>query len=370
MNDNAPYFSVLNMRCIEIREETFYRNPIYIVQAWDEDLDDNSSLSYSLNSETQFFIDEISGEIVLHSMLDYEKRTSYELVVVAKDNGPAVRQLKSSFNLTVNVLDINDNVPVFSENVYNFYINEDAEIGTEFGMVSAVDADSHYNGRVSYTLEAASPYLSQFGILIVQGILSTRDALDREKQDLYTVIGVARDHGSPKPFSATTFIYIHVTDTNDNSPEFSRSQYMFNVLENQTEQIVGKVIAMDRDTGYNQLLRYFISPTQTKFHINSHTGEITSIGRLDREEIEDYSLSVFATDSGDPKLSSSAIVAVKILDVNDNAPEFLLRGTVVETVLENQPKGIRIIKVRCRDADDGENGMVSYSFDPGMSFST
>jgi hypothetical protein len=176
------------------------------------------------------FVFQSTGEIFLRSSLDYEHLHSYDLVVVAEDQGTGTRR-SASMTLTIAVKDINDNAPIFSQRVYNFNVSESAPLGLELGTVRAADADSDSNGRVSYALES-SPYLSLFNIFAVQGTLSTRETLDRESQDLYVLTVVATDHGTT-PLSATATVQIHITDTNDNAPEFSRQEYKCTVRENQ-----------------------------------------------------------------------------------------------------------------------------------------
>ena len=368
VNDNSPYFPASAVLRIEVREDTLLQEPVYIAHAIDIDAGNNGSVLYRLGNDPDnlFDIDEYSGEVFLRSKLDYERRHSYELVVVAEDQG-ATGHRSSSMTLTVNVKDVNDNPPVFSRRLYDFYVSEDAHIGFEFGNVTATDADSEHNGRVSYTLES-SPYLSVFGIFTVQGVLNTRDSLDRESQDLYTLTVVAMDHGSPTPLSATATIRIHITDTNDNDPEFSRAEYKFSILENQPRgSHIGQVTASDRDAGDNQRLQYHFSTPQTQFTINTYSGEVTTLVPLDREEQEDYTLRVYVTDSGEPERSDSAIIRLSVLDENDNRPEFTVSGEHRVSVSENRPKGLRVMKVVAQDRDAGENGTVSFFMDPGES---
>ena len=366
VNDNSPYFPASSVLRIEVREDLLQQDPIYIAQAMDIDAGNNGSVLYRLGNDPEglFEIDENSGEVFLRSVLDYERHHSYELTVVAEDQGTDGHR-SSSMTLTVNVKDVNDNRPRFSQSLYDFYVSEDAPIGFEFGNVSASDADSDHNGRVSYSLET-SPYLSVFGIFTVQGVLNTRDTLDRESQDLYTLTVVATDHGTPYPLSATASIRIHITDTNDNNPEFSRSEYKFSIPENLPRgSLIGQVSASDRDTGQNQRLQYHFSIPHAEFTINTYNGDITTLMPLDREVQEEYSLRVYVTDSGEPERSDSAVVKIQVLDENDNWPVFKAGGEQQVSVEENRPKGLQVTMVVARDRDAGENGTVSFSFDPG-----
>ncbi|KAL8622280.1 hypothetical protein ACOMHN_043803 [Nucella lapillus] len=364
VNDNAPYFPASSVLRIEVREDTLVPDPVYIAQARDIDRGNNGSLTYRLDShqDQPFHIDQLTGEVFLRSKLDYEVRHTYELTIVAEDQGTGGHR-SSSMTLTVNVKDINDNRPVFSREVYDFYVSEDSPIGFQFGNVSAVDADSDHNGRVSYSLES-SPYLSVFGIFTVQGVLSTRDKLDRESRENYTLTVIATDHGTPTPLSATAHIRIHVTDTNDNDPEFSRAEYKFSILENQPRGAhIGQVSASDRDAGDNRRLRFQFNGPQTKFTINTYSGEITTLMPLDREEQEEYSLNVFVADLGVPERSDNTVVKVQVMDENDNSPRFTGGDGYKTVVSENRPKGLQVMKMVAQDSDAGENGTVTFTFD-------
>nr|QXG07830.1 dachsous-like protein [Tritia obsoleta] len=348
-------------------------DPVYIAQAWDIDSGSNGSLTYRLQPDQDydhlFQIDRVTGEVFLRGSLDYEQRQAYELVVVAEDQGTGSGgHLSASMTLTVNVKDVNDNRPVFSRQVYDFYVSEDEPIGFKFGNVTALDADSEHNGRVSYSLQE-SRYLSVFTIFTVQGVLSTRQRLDRESQDLYTLTVVATDHGTPQPLSATASIRVHVRDTNDNDPEFSRAEYKFSIPENRPRGTrIGQVTASDRDDGENQRLQYRFSGNYTKFAINTYSGDITTLKVLDREEQDEYSLKVYVMDSGVPERRDSAVVKIAVLDENDNSPGFQGGEDSYEVeVFENRPKGLQVKKVVAQDPDAGENGTVTFAFDPDES---
>ncbi|KAL8616761.1 hypothetical protein ACOMHN_017798 [Nucella lapillus] len=366
VNDNSPFFPPSSVLHIEVREDTILQYPVYIAQAVDRDAGLNGSVRYRLHNnhpDGLFDIDELSGEVYVRAEMDYERHHRYEVVIVAEDQGTSGGHLSSSMTLTVSVKDVNDNHPVFSERVYDFYVSEDRPIGFEFGNVSATDADSDHNGRISYSLEA-SPYLSVFGIFTVQGVLSLRDNVDRESQDLYTLTVVATDHGTPQPLSSMANIRIHINDTNDNDPEFSRSEYKFSILENQPRgSHIGQITATDRDAGDNRKLQYHFSVPQSNFTINTYSGEVTTLIALDREEQNEYTLRVYVTDSGVPSRSDTAVLKIGVMDENDNKPEFEVGSRHRVEVWENRPKGLKVFRVLALDSDAGENGTVSFELD-------
>ena len=192
-----------------------------------------------------FSIGADSGEISLTGTLDFEKTREYRLLVVATDQGSS--PLSANMTLTVRVKDVNDNSPEFTRTVYEMRVPENVVLGFKVGTVLATDADSDNNKRVSYSLRGADNDAAAgntFGIGSVDGVIWTRDALDRELRDSYQLVVEAADHGSPKPRTATARVRILVEDVNDNWPEFSRSEYRFSVQENlEHDTFVGKVTA-------------------------------------------------------------------------------------------------------------------------------
>lgn len=369
INDNSPFFPASNILHIKVREDTQPPNPIYIAHAEDKDAGSNGFIKYRINNDPdgRFDIDEVSGEIYLKTILDYEECRAYQLLIIAEDQGVSGHR-STNMTLVVSVTDVNDNKPNFSQPLYDFYIREDAPIGFTFGRVNATDRDSDQNGRVSYSFQT-TPYMSLFGIFTVDGVITTRDALDREMQDLYSLTVMAIDHGTPSPLSASAVVRIHITDVNDNDPIFSSPEYKFTIQENlPLGSYVGQVYATDRDNGDNARLQFqFIKTNQSKFVINTYNGEVTTLVALDREEQEDYFLEVYVADSGATlQRSSTATIRVKVLDDNDNRPTFTIPD-LNRSVSENRPKGTQVMKVVAQDPDAGENGTVSFYLDPSKS---
>ena len=205
-----------------------------------------------LTSQPTFSIGGDSGEISLIGSLDFEQTKQYRLLVVATDQG-AQTSLSANMTLTVKVKDVNDNSPEFTRPLYEMRVPENVGLGFKVGTVLATDADSDNNKRVSYSLKAADDSAvgtsvrydgSTFGIGSVDGVIWTRDTLNRELRDSYELLVEAADHGSPEPRTATARVRILVEDVNDNWPKFSRSEYRFSIRENlEHDTFVGRVMA-------------------------------------------------------------------------------------------------------------------------------
>ncbi|ESO98121.1 hypothetical protein LOTGIDRAFT_174335 [Lottia gigantea] len=365
VNDNKPEFTIYGDGIrLPVKEDVVVGTSIYGVHANDKDDGLNGTVRYKLltNPKDLFDIDALSGEIRLKNELDYETNDQFLLKIVAHDQGTP-QQESSTATVTIDVIDVNDNVPIFTKRIYDFNVKENAELNSKFGTVNATDKDSsHHGGQMSFGF-AESPYTDIFGMYPTGELYVKRD-LDREIQDLYVINVVVTDIGQIR-LSSTATVRIHVTDANDNRPSFTQSEYHFDIEENQqVGSTVGQVVALDRDTGINAELHYSFKTSQNKFVINPHNGEITTKTKLDREDQGSYQLEVKVVDKGATPLDGATKVKITVLDMNDNKPKFQGRQPYSESVLENKPKGTEVIQMVATDPDAAENGFVSYVLDP------
>ena len=356
VNDNAPNFAVDSIE-IPVKEDTSLDSNIYMIHAEDKDSGRNGVVRYLLNDPSDTFrINAQSGVIRLEKSLDHEAATQHEFEVTAVDQGTPQKQ--TSMTVTINVQDVNDNVPVFEQSEYSFDVDESMDINTSFGSVSATDADSGNNGRVTYLLQNG-PHLDTFGIFANDGGLYNRLPLDRERKENYEIEVIAIDNGIPSQSSSVT-VKITVLDDNDNTPEFQEAMYVFYIEENQPSTThVGYISAVDRDD--SDALTYSLATPNEYFNVVPNSGEVITKERLDREDIELHTFTVQVTDSGKQPRSSTTQVKVYVLDVNDNDPKFEKKRYDAK-IYENQPKGKLVTTVSAEDADKGENQTVSYYF--------
>ncbi|EHH26869.1 hypothetical protein EGK_16945 [Macaca mulatta] len=161
---------------------------------------------------------------------------------------------------------------------------------------------------------------------------------------------------------------LRVRDINDHSPVFLDREISLKILESTTPGAAFLLeSAQDSDVGTNSLSNYTISPN-AYFHINVHDSgegniypELVLNQVLDREEIPEFSLTLTALDGGSPPRSGTALVRILVLDINDNAPDFLQSLYQVQ-VPENSPVGSIVVSVSARDLDTGSNGEIAYAF--------
>lgn len=355
VNDNQPIFNQ-SRYFATIAENATVGSSVLQVFAFDADANENGQIRYSINrrqsdKDKMFRIDGASGLISINKPLDFETKEVHELVVVATDQGEQPQETTTF--VAIRVTDVNDNQPtinvIFLSDDATPKISESAQPGEFVARISVNDPDSkteYSNVNVSLTGGDSRFGLTTRDNIIYLVIVSL--PLDRETQPNYTLDIVATDQGNP-PLHASKTIQLRVTDVNDNTPEFERDVYQANVMEIAVPGTsVIQVVAVDRDEGNNSAINYSLLDTPDThsqwFHIDRHTGLVTTRAQVDCETEPVPQLTVVATDMGYPAMSATATVLVTIHDVNDNEPIFDQSFYNV-SVAENEPRGRCILKV-------------------------
>ncbi|XP_074529694.1 protocadherin gamma-A11-like isoform X12 [Halichoeres trimaculatus] len=276
------------------------------------------------------------------------------------------------FRVTVEITDINDNTPTFTNAEKRFEISESAVIGSKFILERAIDSDIGPNGLQRYVLSPTDNFMLKLenqadGSKKVEMVL--QKPLDREKQEHISLLLTAVDGGEPQ-MSGTMQIFVHVLDVNDNAPIFAKPLYRAKIPENSPKSTsVTTVSATDKDIGSNGEVSYLITPTKRVltelFKINSNTGEIILIGALDYEKAKSYQLDVEVIDSGG--LSDSAKVIIDIVDINDNSPHIKIPSKS-DSILEDSPPNTVIFMLSVEDPDSESNGKVECNIDNSIPF--
>lgn len=259
-------------------------------------------------------------KVALAKELDRETTDSVQVSIACTDKGDP--PLKSTGTFSIEIVDINDNAPIFDSLSYNASVTEGVAIGTSVTTVTATDPDAGLNGVVRYSLAEADGNFGSFVIDNNTGEIFTSTDLDREAVNVYVITVVATDSGLPA-LSSTAQVKIKVKDFNDNTPVITTTQ--IHTKENQKPMSqVGKLNASDLDSGKNAELVFSKvedseSSSTTPFLVHPG-GEILSAVSLDREQRPQYSMAVAVRDKGNPRLSSTATITIIVDDVNDNAP--------------------------------------------------
>nr|XP_015801092.2 protocadherin alpha-3 [Nothobranchius furzeri] len=377
VNDNMPVFTKDTYSAV-LQENSPIGTTIIQVNATDLDAGSNGEVVYSFGSDVRYAILEMfdvnseTGEISVKGHIDFEKQDSYIIDIEASDKG--IIPFRTLKNVLIQIKDTNDNPPEIEVASLSGTVSEDSRPGTTVALISITDLDSGLNGKIISYVAEDSPFSLSPSVQDNMFALVTKSHLDREKQSKYDLTIIAKDAGDPALTSEKT-INVYVSDSNDNSPEFTESPYNFYMTENnQPGASVFSVRAYDRDDGDNALISYHIhrnAGSEQKvisfLNINSETGDIVALKSFDFETGKTFQFQVVASDSGSPSLSSNVTVNVFILDQNDNAPVILYpvssNGSAegVEEVPRNVNAGHLVTKVRAYDADIGYNGWLLFS---------
>ncbi|XP_035227160.1 fat-like cadherin-related tumor suppressor homolog isoform X3 [Stegodyphus dumicola] len=353
-NDNPPEFERQHYDAA-IYEHAVPGTVIVTLEIRDADFEPSKNDFYIIkgNQKDQFNVRQ-NGEIFVHKPLDRETTANYLLEVLVTDG-----LFVSKTSVAIDVLDTNDNPPVCLKSKYIEKISEAIPPYSYILTVEASDADDGKNALQLYSLTGAGA--TDFVIDSATGIIKTVKNLDREQQSRYFLKSHVQDKGHLE-WTCTSLIEIHLEDVNDNAPQFTQPIFTVAVAEDvPVGSLISKIHAVDKDLGASRKISYsFVSNPLGQFEINSKTGIVRLKRSLDRETESEYNLTVQATDHGIPPLSSTVLLSISVLDVNDNPPEFMNK-MMYATVSESVPVGTGIIVVHATSEDIGINAEISYS---------
>ncbi|MCI4387975.1 hypothetical protein PGIGA_G00080170 [Pangasianodon gigas] len=372
VNDNSPSFPY-KIYELNIAEHAFPGERYPLPRATDADVGVNSIKTYKLSSNEYFSLNIQSGaeqnmspQLILQKALDREKQAMVKLVLTALDGGKPARS--GTLDVTVNVIDVNDNTPTFSKELYKVSVPENIMLGTQIIKLNASDTDAGMNGEIIYSLISHGKEKSSdiFQINPVTGEISLKGHLDREDTAAFELHAQAQDKGS-SPRASHCKVLVEVLDVNDNAPVISLTSLSSTVREDATSgTVVGLITIADNDVGQNGEISAGIKGTSPFILQPSYKNYYSLVvdGPLDREKTSEYNITVTATDKGAPPLVSNMFLTIHISDVNDNAPRFPDKAMDFY-VKENSPAGAIIATVIAKDADINENAQLVYSLISG-----
>nr|XP_043895572.1 protocadherin gamma-A11-like [Solea senegalensis] len=380
-NDNAPVFSQAVYKA-SLPENSPVDTVVVTVSATDADEGVNGDVTYDFGHVTEdvkkvFTIDRKNGIIKVNGAIDFETVMSYDLRIKAKDG----LGLSSYTRVTIDITDVNDNIPVIYVKSLTNAVPENVTPGTEVGIINVQDADLDNNKKVRCSIQQNVPFKLVPSIKNYYSIVTTGQ-LDRELVSEYNITISATDEGSP-PLSSSKTVQLSVADINDNPPVFEEQSYSAYVTENNKPgSTLCSVTARDHDWRQNGTVIYSLlpgevngAPVSSYVSVNGDTGVIHAVRSFDYEQLMNFKVQVMARDNGSPPLSSNVTVSVFISDVNDNSPQILYPALEANSFMtELVPKaahgGSLVSKVIAVDADSGQNAWLSYrivtSTDPGL----
>ena len=310
VNDNEPVFSSPTYTA-NVQENLPAGTFVLQVNATDQDQAENGAVYFHLEpaNMSQFFeLKPQSGILLTRVMFDHETTPQFTMKAVAVDGGDPA--LSSKATITVNVNDVNDESPTFSQNSYSYSVPEHESVGKQVGVVHAVDHDSPPYNDFEYSLQISYAAANKFQIDPKYGNITTRADLDREEQSIYYLVVVATDHGYP-PLTSSASVSIYISDKNDNAPmfeypsQYNNTLYISNAVP--PGYVITRVRAVDRDIGQNANLTYHIASGNdlAMFGMDLTKGTLIVNRNLRDIEYQVFELIILVQDQGIPEKTAA-----------------------------------------------------------------
>ncbi|XP_054647589.1 protocadherin alpha-6-like isoform X21 [Dunckerocampus dactyliophorus] len=327
----------------------------------------------SSTAEPLFHVSQADGILYVSKKIDREKQCPQSSTCVINLKTVLENPLEVHY-VGVEVLDVNDHTPSFSEEETNLDIYESVLPGARFQLTASQDGDSGQFSVQQYKLSDNDYFRLEVKNKGKDGkipILVVKKTLDRETTEHISLVLSAIDGGKP-PKTGEMTILINVLDVNDNAPVFYKDVYSVLLSENAPlGTTVIQMNATDLDEGSNGDVMYSIGKNNHDimhlFDINMNTGEIVVKGQIDYEENDMFEIEIQASDKGAVPLTSEKSVVIKIVDVNDNAPEIEVTS-FSSSIPEDSRPGTTVALISVNDLDSGLNGKVICSIAEDVPF--
>ncbi|XP_026049427.1 protocadherin beta-16-like isoform X32 [Astatotilapia calliptera] len=336
VNDNKPEINIMSKSTV-ISEDANLNTVVTMINVEDLDSGDSGIVKCFINENAPFIIKSSTNNfytLVTDSDLDRERSSEYNITVTCSDEG--VPSLSSSVTLTLQISDVNDNVPVFERNSYEAYIVENNTPGLSVFTIKATDADWNQNARVSYILEDSPvngvPVSSYVSVSADSGVIHAVRSFDYEQIKDFHFRVKAQDGGSP-PLSSNVTVKIMIQDQNDNPPQVlypvqTGGSLVAEMVPRSADvgYLVTKVVAVDVDSGQNAWLSYKLQKATDRalFEVGLQNGEIRTIRQVTDKDAVKQRLTVIVEDNGQPSRSATVVVNVAVAD---SFPEVLSEFT-------------------------------------------
>uniref|UniRef100_UPI0037E70EB4 protocadherin alpha-3-like n=1 Tax=Semicossyphus pulcher TaxID=241346 RepID=UPI0037E70EB4 len=368
VNDHAPSFPE-NEKILEISESALPGARFQLQAARDADSGSFSVQQYKLSHNEHFRLevkdrgeDRKTPSLVLQKPLDRESAKTHVLLLTAIDGGKPPRS--GNMTIIVNVLDVNDNNPIFTQESYTVHLKENSPLGTTVILVNATDLDEGPNGEVVYSFgnDVDARARSRFDLNSVTGVITVAGEIDFEECSRYEIDVQASDKAI-HPLSTDKSVVIHIVDVNDNAPEIEVTSFSHAIPEDSKPGTTVALISVkDLDSGLNGKVICYLSqdlPFTLTPSLQSSMYSLVTKVLLDREQQAQYDVTIIGKDAGEPSLSSDKTIQIDLSDVNDNSPVFS-QNPYTFYITENNNPGASILSVTARDDDEGSNSLISY----------
>uniref|UniRef100_A0A8C1RJD7 Cadherin-related family member 1a n=1 Tax=Cyprinus carpio TaxID=7962 RepID=A0A8C1RJD7_CYPCA len=354
--DNGPNSNNGNMALLNLSEDTPKGTQIYVLNGTDPEVQPvKYGMTFEPGSKEYFRVHPKSGTVTLIEELDREVNFKMYLS-----------------NVSVFVMDANDERPQFQTMPSIVDVPENTTSGSSIYKVQAVDRDTGSGGSVTYFLQSSEPS-TKFAIDHHSGVLRIKpgETLDYEKSHTYFITVVAKDgggiyKGKQQVMSSSATLTINVIDTQDTPPVFVGTPYFGYVYEvSSPGSEIFTVFAKDGDMDNpNPIIHSIESGADGVFAINKTSGCITLKVYPAELRREIFNIKVKASEvSPEGKLLDFAVttVTIRVVDLNNHPPTFFGENgpqNVFElTMYEHPPEGefLRGLKITVNDSDQGSN---------------
>ncbi|XP_027133906.1 protocadherin alpha-7 isoform X16 [Larimichthys crocea] len=368
VNDHAPSFPD-NENILEIPESVLPGARFQLKGARDADSGSLSVQQYKLSHNEHFRLevkdrgeDRKTPSLILQKPLDRESVKTHVLLLTALDGGKPPRS--GNMTIIVDVSDVNDNPPVFTQDSYTVQLKENSPLGTTVIQVIATDLDDGSNGEVvySYGNDVDAQATTRFDLNSETGVITVAGTIDFEECNRYELDIRAFDKAAAS-LATDKSVIIHVVDVNDNAPEIEVTSFSHALPEDSKPGTTVALISVkDSDSGLNGKILCDINrdlPFTITPSLQNNMYSLVTKMLLDREQQSQYSVTIVAKDAGEPSLTSDKTINIVISDVNDNSPLFS-KNPYTFYITENNNPGASILSVTARDHDEGSNKLISY----------
>ncbi|XP_052011504.1 protocadherin beta-6-like [Apodemus sylvaticus] len=325
VNDNAPKLTISSLT--SSIPENAPEAVVAVFSVSDPDSGDNGRMVCSIQNELPFLLKTTFKNyytLMTEGPLDRESRGEYNITITVSDMGTP--RLTTQHTITVQVSDINDNAPAFTQTSYTLFVHENNSPALHIGTISATDSDSGSNAHITYSLlPSHDPQLDLTSLVSINednGQLFTLRALDYESLQAFEFHVGATDRGSPA-LSSQALVRVVVLDDNDNAPFVlypmqNASAPCKELVPRAAEPgyLVTKVVAVDRDSGQNAWLSFqLLKATEPGlFSVWAHNGEVRTTRLLSERDVPKHRLVLLVKDNGDPPRSASVTLHVLVVD--------------------------------------------------------
>ncbi|XP_036933520.1 protocadherin alpha-8-like isoform X19 [Acanthopagrus latus] len=326
LNDNTPEISVTSLMN-RVKEDAKVGTAVALVSVMDRDGGKNGAVHCDIKNESPFKLEtnyKNYYSLVVDGQLDRESASHYNVTITATDDG--IPPLTSTSEITVDISDVNDNAPRFSDSLINIYLRENSPVGAVLKRVYAVDADIDQNAQVSYSIlennSNSVPLSTMVNINSETGDIVSLQSFNFEETKTFQFKVQATDSGVP-PLSSNVTVNVLILDENDNNPTILAPYSEHGSVNSESipysaeaGYFVAKIRAVDADSGYNALLSYHLSEPKGNnlFRIGTSTGEIRTKRRMSDNDLKTHPLVVLVSDNGEPSLSATVTIDVVVVE--------------------------------------------------------